>query len=537
MVSGIPKRWESCFRTVLLGGSLQRLSYCGNTVAVGTQKDIVLLSGVTGSQTAILSGHTDWINSLTFSLDGTLLVSGSSDKAVKLWDVQTGGVIRTFCDNATAVSSVAISADCAVIASAGFQDKAIHLWNVQTGEYCQVIKPQKVVDYVIFFHQNLQHISSISGNQVQVWDINGYWIGTSYDGSCIAFSLDQTLLALGKRGVILVQNTDTGAIVAELHATGGSPKYCCFSPDSKFIAAAIDGTAYVWDITSSSSYQIETFTGHANIITGLAFSSSSSLISVSKDRSVKFWQVTGLQAGPAEVTSESTLSSPVPIKSISIQQRSGVATSFDLGGVLKTWDLSTGHCVNSFQIPSKNPLWGDAQLIDGKLVAIWFKQGRIHIWDTEKNESLRTTLIPECRGIRISGDGSKVFCLGIKSVRALSIKTGELLGQVEWERVPYMDNFHSAGSTIWLNFQDSVVEGWDFGTSDPSPVYLSVGRPNLELLHTPFRIEEKITGRRVFQLSGRYGKPHAVQWSGQYLVAGYGSGEVLILDFYHLLSQ
>ncbi len=37
-----------------------------------------------------LAGHKGSINSLTFNSDGKLLVSGSSDTSMKLWDVTTG---------------------------------------------------------------------------------------------------------------------------------------------------------------------------------------------------------------------------------------------------------------------------------------------------------------------------------------------------------------------------------------------------------------------------------------------------------------
>jgi len=62
--------------------------------------------------------------------DGTLLVSGSRDDTVKLWDVQTGGVIKTFRGHTDCVLSVAISADCTMIIS-GSSDKTIHLWDIQ----------------------------------------------------------------------------------------------------------------------------------------------------------------------------------------------------------------------------------------------------------------------------------------------------------------------------------------------------------------------------------------------------------------------
>ena len=96
VVKGFPAGWGRCSRTVILDSYALNLSYWNNTIAVGSgHGDIIILDAIIGSQIAVLSGHTWNINSLAFS-DGKLLVSGSDDKNVKLWDLQTGGVVKTF---------------------------------------------------------------------------------------------------------------------------------------------------------------------------------------------------------------------------------------------------------------------------------------------------------------------------------------------------------------------------------------------------------------------------------------------------------
>ena len=67
-------------------------------------------------------------------MDGTLLVSGSMDKTVRLWDVQTGGVIKSF-DCTSEVESVSISADNTTIAI-GSKGNTIWLLNIEIGNSC-----------------------------------------------------------------------------------------------------------------------------------------------------------------------------------------------------------------------------------------------------------------------------------------------------------------------------------------------------------------------------------------------------------------
>ena len=43
----------------------------------------------------LLSGHANGVNSVAFSGDGSKVVSGSLDKTVKIWNVDSGKVIQT----------------------------------------------------------------------------------------------------------------------------------------------------------------------------------------------------------------------------------------------------------------------------------------------------------------------------------------------------------------------------------------------------------------------------------------------------------
>ena len=541
MIKGLSVEWGKCSRTVAFNNKPLNLACWKDTVAVGLiSGDITILDRITGSQAAILSGNTTAVRSVVFSSDGTLLASGSDDGAVKLWDVQTGGIIKTFWGHTDRVLSVSISVDCATIAS-GSQDKTIYLWDIQTGDWHNIIEQQRGVSCVRFFPKDPHHLISVSADRVWQWDTGGHQIDPTYDGSHVAFSPDGTQFVLCYRMAVVVQKSHSGEIVAEFHVANNDASCCCFSPEGSLIAVATGNIVYVWEIASSDPHIIETFVGHTNKITSLIFSSPSSLISSSYDQSVKFWQIGTLLVDPATVNQKSASLASAPVKSITLQVKDGIAISSDADGVVKTWDVLTGLCKTSFQTSAKGHHKCDVRLIDNKLMFVWQTDEKIHIWD-EKGELQIVNSSGVGEDVRISGDGSKVFCLYSMSIQAWSIQTGEVVGEVKLEYSGPRRSLSVDGSRIWVHSPVLELQGWDFGILGLPPVQLSnMSSPHLTDtklwdIHQS-RIMDTITGKVVFWLGGRFAKPVDSQWDSWYLVAGYRSGEVLILDFNHMAPK
>lgn len=131
---GLPDRWDTCFRTIYVQDRSFSFAYWGDTISVGlVSGDVASFDAVTGVRVALLPGDTGRILSLAFSLDGTLLVSGSEGGIVSVWVVQTDQVIKTFKDHPSAILAVSVSPDHTTVAS-GTEDGTVRLWDLRTGE-------------------------------------------------------------------------------------------------------------------------------------------------------------------------------------------------------------------------------------------------------------------------------------------------------------------------------------------------------------------------------------------------------------------
>ena len=545
VIKGLPTEWGVCSRTVLLTSPPWSLSHHNNIIATGSgHGDIIILNAITGSQTGVFSGHTNRILSLMFSSDGTSLVSGSADYTVKLWDIQTGGIVKTFSGHSNWVYSISISADCTRIAS-GSRDMTIHLWDIQTGECHYTIQQQDEVSLICFSPTNPQLLLSTSAGKIQQWDTNCHQIKPPFDGTYITFSPDGTQFVSCHEGVATVQISDSGATVAELQVVNSDIEHCCFSPDGKLVAGAVSNNICIWDITNPSPHLAETFISHTQSITSLAFSSPSSLISASEDKSVKIWQIDTLSTGPGVTDTNPAPITPIQIQPIALQAIDGITITSDLDGMVKIWDISTGLCKVSYQTPAKGTGCGDAQLIDDRLICVWFTGDRIQVWDTEKGGLWEGD--SECswvNHVKISGDKSKVFTLNHESLKAYSIQTGELLCRVELGGRSYYESLIVNDSRVWMYSPSHGYEEWDFGIPGSLPVQLYNIPPHR--LHSSgailwdiglYRVEDQATGKVLFQLSRQFIRPVDTQWNEQYLVLYYINGVVLILDFSHLLLQ
>ncbi|XP_026680022.1 uncharacterized protein LOC103510053, partial [Diaphorina citri] len=82
------------------------------------------------SPLASLQGHTSAVTSVRFNHKSSLLVSGSMDKTVKLWDVPSLTCIKTLESHTRYVTCCTFSCDDSLLAS-GSNDKTVTIWDMR----------------------------------------------------------------------------------------------------------------------------------------------------------------------------------------------------------------------------------------------------------------------------------------------------------------------------------------------------------------------------------------------------------------------
>ena len=86
----------------------------------------------TDKEEKVLEGHTGWVYSVAVSKSDELVVSGSKDKTVRVWNVNSGQQTMVLQGHTDRVWSVAISSEDEFIVS-GSSDKRIMVWSLASG--------------------------------------------------------------------------------------------------------------------------------------------------------------------------------------------------------------------------------------------------------------------------------------------------------------------------------------------------------------------------------------------------------------------
>jgi WD40 repeat protein len=144
-------------------------------------------------------GYNDYINSVAFSPDGKFAISGSNEKTIRLWDVDTGKELRVFrgffTGHTGAVNSVSFSPDGKYILSGG-SDNKLRLWDLDTVRQIKIFSGHTgAINSITFSPDGKYALSGSNDGSMRLWNIgsgqeissfyhfnNGEWMTILPDG-------------------------------------------------------------------------------------------------------------------------------------------------------------------------------------------------------------------------------------------------------------------------------------------------------------------------------------------------------------------
>lgn len=144
--------------------------------------------------------HPEAISYLDLSTDGKYIVTGSYDSKVRLWRISDGTMIKEFNGHTGTVWTVAFNPDGSKIASSG-DDAVINVWDVATGNLIQKLKGHKRIVWAVKFSPDGTKIASGSFDfSLRLWNVADgklLWDNKEHTETVVdlAFSHDGKLLA------------------------------------------------------------------------------------------------------------------------------------------------------------------------------------------------------------------------------------------------------------------------------------------------------------------------------------------------------
>lgn len=404
---------------------------------------------------AVLSGHEDRVNSVAYSPDGQYIVSSSMDGTVRVWDSARATAVATM--EATA-HSAAYSPDGRRIVSGGLDD-SVRVWDAAAhAELAGLTGHEGSVMSVVYSPDGEQIASGSSDGTIRIWDSTKSTEIRVHRGHndwvlSVAYSPDgQQVASASRDNTIRIWDADTGAEISVFKGHDRDVVSVAYRPDGRHIVSGSrDGSVRVWDAASGDTVAI--LQGGD----GVAYSPDGRLIaSGTVDGTV---QVTNARTG--KPISNDVERSPGSISAVRFNGRGDrVVAAIELGSIW-LWDSTSGVALRTL----RNRTYFVERLAfspDDSLVAgsggPW---AGITVWDVETAELVEFD--ESISAVAYSPDGNRLASASRNgAVRIWDAKSGEVVGTSEGHRSRALAvTFSPDGSRIASGGFDDTVRVWD----------------------------------------------------------------------------
>ena len=391
--------------------------------------------------------HEKAVRSIAWSQDSKRLISGDVDGIIKIWDMPSQSLLRTFAGHQSNINQVGYSPDGSYFAFSG--GKTVMVCNATTGRPIKTFKEHLGRVENLIFHPRKKLIASSSADSILIWHYPGgrvvkTLIRSKQRVSGLTFSFDgQYLASYNSLGEILVWDINSGKVVKKVGEFKGfissfNHQFIRFTPDGKNLVTKLKCNSFVvWGLTVSGGMHEITW-NEKKCIVAMDVHTSGDIIAVSGEKGQV--NLYSLPTGRRHLTIESTWQ----INRLAWSPDGKYLAGATSDGMIIIWDVK-GTLVKKFLPFSPEEFFDVETSSNGEFVVSGGKQGYFRLWQLTTGSLTRSPPIHKgaINDIAISPDNQLILTGGkdkkitISTVPGLSQLTGfeghdHSITAVEW---------------------------------------------------------------------------------------------------------
>lgn len=316
-------------------------------ISPSTDKPIIIWDAATGKELKALAGHLSDVTSADFSLDGKQLLTASSDKTIRMWDVDFNNEANVFARNKNLSINweEVLCPDGKYIISSN-DGKNLIVTNVETGEEVATL-PHNDYVYSTAFSNDGNVIVSAAENKLFFWDaVTGEKIRTVDENTeginTIAFNPKGRVFVTTsfKDFSVRIWDAKTGKEINKLATSNDYVNKTVYSPDGKYIVISVPNYAADMILDSETGTMLGDLSGHVAEIMNTAYSPDGKLLATASfDFTIKIWDAKTMK----EIKTLTEPTDVVMYVAFSSDGEHLVAACGD--NLVRVWDTKTWNCI------------------------------------------------------------------------------------------------------------------------------------------------------------------------------------------------